>query len=87
LENSGVVGTAAVHVRQGSAGTVIDVKPTNPAFANFGVFAGDFELYNFGIGQSQWGFPWERRYRKGEWTFPSKTMRRGAPNFSRYQNP
>jgi hypothetical protein len=80
-------GTAAVHVRQVSAGTVIDVKRTNPAFANFGVLADDFERYTFDIGQSQRGFPWERRYRKGEWTFPSKTMRRGARNFFRYQNP
>jgi hypothetical protein len=59
-------GTAAVHVRQVSVGTVIDVNPTNPASAKFGVLADDFELYNFGIGRSQWEFPWERRYRKGE---------------------
>ncbi len=59
-------GTAAVHVRQVSVGTLIDVNPTNPASAKFGVLADDFELYNFGIGRSQWEFPWERRYRKGE---------------------
>jgi hypothetical protein len=60
-------GTAAVHVRQVSAGTLIDVKPTNPASSNFGVHADDFELYSFGFGpRSQWEFPWERRYRKGE---------------------
>ena len=60
-------GTAAVHVRQVSAGTVIDVKPANPASANFGVHVDDFELYSFGIGtKSQWEFPWERRYRNDE---------------------
>jgi hypothetical protein len=60
-------GSAAVHVRQVSAGTLIDVKPTNPASAGFGVHADDFELYSFGFGpRSQWEFPWERRYRKGE---------------------
>jgi hypothetical protein len=60
-------GTAAVYARQVSVGTVIDVKPTNPASANFGVHADDFELYSFGLGpRSQWEFPWERRYRKGE---------------------
>jgi hypothetical protein len=60
-------GTAAVHVRQHSAGTSIQVEPTNPASANFGVHADDFELYSFGFGtRSQWEFPWERRYRKGE---------------------
>jgi len=43
------------------------VRPTNPASANFGVHADDFELYSFGFGRrSQWEFPWERRYRKGE---------------------
>jgi hypothetical protein len=59
-------GAAAVHVHQVSVGTVIDVKPANPASAKFGVLADDFDLYNFGIGRSQWEFPWERRYRKGE---------------------
>jgi hypothetical protein len=60
-------GTATVHVRQHSAGTSIEVKPANPASANFGVHADDFELYSFGFGpRSQWEFPWERRYRKGE---------------------
>jgi hypothetical protein len=60
-------GTAAVHVRQVSAGTLIDVKPANPASARFGVHADDFELYSFGFARrSQWEFPYERRYRKGE---------------------
>lgn len=60
-------GTAAVHVRQVSAGTLIDVKPTNPGSASFGVHADDFEVYSFGLGPgSQWEFPWERRYREGE---------------------
>jgi hypothetical protein len=32
----------------------------------------NFELYNFGIGWSQWEFPWERRYRKGEKDIPTE---------------
>ena len=60
-------GTATVHVRQVSAGTVIGVNPVNPTSANFGVHADDFELYSFGFGpKSQWEFPWERRYRNDE---------------------
>jgi hypothetical protein len=60
-------GTAAVHVAQVAAGTLISVKPTNPASADFGVHADDFELFSFGFGpRSQWEFPWERRYRNGE---------------------
>lgn len=60
-------GTAAADVRQVSTGTVIDVKPTNPASATFGVHADDFELYSFSFGvRSQWEFPYERRYRNGE---------------------
>ncbi|HEX8817405.1 MAG TPA: hypothetical protein VF753_18060 [Terriglobales bacterium] len=60
-------GAAAVHVRQHSAGTSIDVRPANPASAKFGVHTDDFEIHSFGFGpRSQWEFPWERRYRKGE---------------------
>lgn len=59
-------GTAAVHVKQVSVGTVIEVKPTNPASASFSVLADDFELYSFHLHESYWEFPWERRYRKGE---------------------
>ncbi len=56
-----------VHVRQHTAGASILVKPTNPASADFGVHADDFELYSFGFGpRSQWEFPWERRYRNDE---------------------
>ena len=66
-------GTAIVHVRHVTLGTVIEVKPTNPACANFDVLTDDFEPYSFGIGRSRWslrwerrGFRWEPRYRKGE---------------------
>ena len=59
-------GTAAVHVKQVSVGTVIEVKPTNPASASFSVLADDFELYSFHLYGSHWEFPWERRYPKGE---------------------
>ena len=66
-------GTATVHVRQVTLGTVIEVRPANPACANFDVLTDDFEPYSFGIGQSRWslrwerrGFRWERSNRKGE---------------------
>lgn len=62
-------GLAAVTVRQSARdmAAAIDVKPTNPASANFGVLADKVQLYSFGFGpMSQWEFPWERRYRKGE---------------------
>ena len=59
-------GTAAVHVRKIPIGTVIEVKPSNPASASFSVLADDFELYSFHLHGSYWEFPWERRYRKGE---------------------
>lgn len=62
-------GTAAVLVRQlpRDTGTAIDVKPTNPASANFGVHADETQLFSFGFGpRSQWEFPWERRYCEGE---------------------
>lgn len=59
-------GTADVHVRKIPIGTVIEVKPTNPASASFSVLANDFELYSFHLYGSYWEFPYERRYRKGE---------------------
>ena len=63
------VGVAAVTVlpspRNGI--TAIHVRPTNPASVDFGVIADEAKLYSFGFGaMSQWEFPWERRYRKGE---------------------
>ena len=45
-------GTATVHMRHVTLGTVIEVKPTNPACANFDVLTDDFEPYSFGIGRS-----------------------------------
>ena len=68
-------GTATVHMRQMTLGTVVEVKPTNPACANFNVLTDDFEPYSFGIGieGSRWslrcerrGFRLEQRNRKGE---------------------
>ena len=61
-------GTAVVHVRQlPRDGSVVEVKPTNPACADFGVHTDGVELFSFGFGpRSQWEFPWQRRYRNGE---------------------
>jgi hypothetical protein len=50
-----------------NGGAVIELKPAKPAAADFGVHCDDFEVYSFGFGpMSQWEFPYERRYRKGE---------------------
>jgi hypothetical protein len=71
-------GTAAVRVRQlpRGIGTAIEMKPTNPASAEFGVHADEVDLFSFGFGpRSQWEFPWERRYRKGEKTWSPKSRR------------
>jgi hypothetical protein len=46
---------------------VIELKPTNGTAASFWVHCDDSDVYSFGCGlQSQWEFPFERRYRKGE---------------------
>jgi hypothetical protein len=48
-------------------GTVVELNPTNLAAAHFGVHGDDAEVYSFSFGvRSQWEFPHERRYRKGE---------------------
>jgi hypothetical protein len=48
-------------------GTFIELKPTNPAAADFGVHCDGTEVFSFSFGVlSQWEFPYERRYRKDE---------------------
>jgi hypothetical protein len=62
-------GTATLHVYRVPriGGTVFKLKPTNPAAAGFRVHSDDFDVYGFSFGvRSQWEFPYERRYRKGE---------------------
>jgi hypothetical protein len=62
-------GTATLNVYgvPRSGGTVVELKPTNPAAADFGVHSDDFDVYSFSFGvRSQWEFPYERRYRNGE---------------------
>jgi len=54
-------GTATIQFSSSTLGTVIGVKPTNPACANFDVLTNDIEPYSFGIGQLRWSFRWERR--------------------------
>jgi hypothetical protein len=46
--------------------TVIELKPANPAAADFGVLCDDLDVYSVGFGFHDWEFPYERRYRKGE---------------------
>ncbi len=62
-------GTTTLKVREappGSGATVIELIPTNPAAAHFGIHCDDFEVFSVGFERSQWEFPYERRYRKGE---------------------
>jgi hypothetical protein len=62
-------GTATLNLRQlpRNAGTVIELNPTNPAAADFGVLCDDVDVFNFSFGPiSTWEFPYERRYRNGE---------------------
>ena len=62
-------GTASVHAHLLPRDVVnaIEVKPNNPASSDFRVLADEKQVYVFGFGPvSNWEFPWERRYRKGE---------------------
>ncbi len=61
------IATVNVYEVPNKSGTVIELKPTNPAAADFGVHCDDSDLYSFSFGSlSQWEFPYERRYRKDE---------------------
>ena len=54
-------GTAAVRVRHSERDgmTTINIEPTNPASADFGVVVDEVTLFSFGFGRiSQWEFPW-----------------------------
>jgi hypothetical protein len=62
-------GTANLNIRPapGVDGATVELRPSNPAAASFGVHCDHFEIYSFSFGsRSQWEFPYERRYRKGE---------------------
>jgi hypothetical protein len=62
-------GTASVNVHkvQGGQGTVVELRPTNPLCADFGVHTEDgSDLLDFSFGRATWEFPYERRYRSGE---------------------
>jgi len=63
-------GTATLNVyavpRNG--GTVIELRPTNPAAADFGVHCDDRNVFSFSFGVlPTWEFPYERRYAGGFW--------------------
>jgi len=62
-------GTASVTTYEvpKKAGTVIELKPTNAAAAEFGVHCDDADVYSFSFGvMSYWEFPYQRRYRYDE---------------------
>ncbi len=62
-------GTASLKVYdvQGGQGTVVELKPANPACADFGVHAEDIsDIVDFSFGLATWELPYERRYRNGE---------------------
>jgi len=61
--------TATLRVYQvpRGGGSIVELKPTNPAAADFGVHCDITDIFSFGFGVlSQWEFPHERRYRKNE---------------------
>lgn len=52
---------------QGGQGTVVELRPANPACADFGVHTEDrSDLVDVSFGLATWEFPYERRYRNGE---------------------
>jgi hypothetical protein len=62
-------GTAFLNVydAEGGQGTVVEIRPTNPACADFGVHAEEAsDIVDFSFGLATWEFPYERRYRNGE---------------------
>ena len=62
-------GTASLNVYdvQGGQGTVVELRPANPACADFGVHVEDgSDIVDFSFGRATWEFPYERRYRSGE---------------------
>jgi hypothetical protein len=62
-------GTASLNVYdvQGAQGTVVELRPINPACADFSVHAEDrSDIVDFSFGRATWEFPYERRYRNGE---------------------
>jgi hypothetical protein len=60
-------GTATVSAQSLRDVSAIEVNPNNPASSNFRVLADETQVYVFGFGpRSNWEFPWERRYRRGE---------------------
>jgi hypothetical protein len=62
-------GTASLNVYDvpGGQGTVVELRPANPACAGFAVHAEDIsDFVDFSFVRATWEFPYERRYRNGE---------------------
>ncbi len=62
-------GTAALDIHQDTKGigTIVELKPANPASASCGVFADEFVFFGFRFGEfSRWELQFDRRYRDGE---------------------
>ncbi len=62
-------GTASLSVYdvQGGYGTVVELRPANPACADFSVHVEDgSDIVDFSFGLATWEFPYERRYQNGE---------------------
>jgi hypothetical protein len=71
-------GTASLNIYdvQGGQGTVVELRPANPACADFGVHAEDrSDIVDFSFGRATWEFPYERRYRNGKKTSSQKSKR------------
>ena len=62
-------GTASLNVCdvQGGQGAVVELRPANPACADFSAHVEDnSDIVDFSCGRATWEFPYERRYRNGE---------------------
>jgi hypothetical protein len=62
-------GTASVSICsvQGGQGTVVELRPTNPASAFISVHVEHgLDIVDLTFGLATWEFPYERRYRNGE---------------------
>jgi len=62
-------GTASLNVYdvQSGQGSVVELRPANPACADFGVHVEKgSDIVDFSFGLATWEFPYERRYRNGE---------------------
>jgi len=62
-------GTASLNVYDvpGGQGTILELRPANPACAGFGIHGEEMsDIIDFYFGRATFEFPYERRYQNGE---------------------